>query len=156
MKKLYVERTIEIQATPSRVWDVLTKPEFTHKWAGDFGATGPIDSTWTLGSMVRWRNAKGEVYVHGKVTAVSPLRLLRFTVCDALNPELRPTSGLADDDITQSYSLATDGARTVLSTAHGDFGKLANGDTLYPMVIQLWDRLLPKIKELAECAQGTV
>ena len=155
MKKLYVEQSIEIEASPSRVWDVLTRPEFTQKWAGEFGASGPIDSTWTLGSVVNWKNAKGEVYVHGNVTAVSPIKLLRFTVCDAHNPDRRPMSGLAEDEITQSYSLQGDRARTVLAIAHGDFGKLADGEKLYPLVVQLWDRLLPKLKELAERAEGT-
>jgi len=150
MKKLYVERSIEIDASPSRVWEVLTKPQFTQKWAGEFGAAGPIDSNWTLGSMVLWRNAKGEVYVRGNVTAVSPLKLLRFTVCDVFNPALRPTSGLAEHEITQSYSLAGDRENTILSTSHGDFGQLATGAILYPLVLQLWDRLLPKIKGLAE------
>jgi uncharacterized protein YndB with AHSA1/START domain len=153
MKTLTVERTIEIEATPSRVWDVLTRPELTREWAGEFGAAGPIESTWTLGSPVRWRNASGAVYVHGHVTAVSPLKSLRFTVCDVLNPELRPVSGLADDEITQSFSLAARGGRTVLSIAHGDFGKLRDGEMLYPLVGQLWDRLLPKIKDLAQRSQ---
>jgi hypothetical protein len=90
------------------------------------------------------------VYVDGIVTAVNPEHLLRFTVSDVLNPDLRPTSGRADDELTQSYSLTGDGEHTILSTAHGDFAHIANGDRLYPLVEQLWDRLLPKIKELAE------
>jgi uncharacterized protein YndB with AHSA1/START domain len=150
MSKHYVESSIEIQASPSQVWDVLTRPEMTQKWAGEFGAAGPIDSTWTLGSPVLWRNAKGEVYVRGNITAVRPLALLRFTVCDVFHPEMRPISGLPEDEITQSYALAGDGKRTILSIAHGDFGKLANGEKLYPLVVQLWGRLLPRIKQLAQ------
>ena len=150
MSKLYVERSIEIDESPSRVWNILTQPEWTQKWAGAFGATGPIESKWILGSEVLWRNEKGEVYVRGNVLAVDPLKLLRFTVCDALNVGLRPVSGLPEDEITQSYSLSSDGTRTILSTVHGDFGKLANGDELYPLVGQLWEKLLPRIKELAE------
>jgi uncharacterized protein YndB with AHSA1/START domain len=152
MTKLDVENSIEIHASPSRVWDILTRPEWTQKWASEFGATGPIDSDWTLGSEVRWRNPKGEVYVRGNVVAVVPLQWLRFTVCDALNTGLRPTSGLPEDEITQSYSLSGVGERTILSTIHGDFAKLPNGDKLYPLVVQLWDRLLPRIKVLAEGA----
>jgi len=152
MKKLYVESSIEIEASPSRVWDILTKPEWTAKWAVEFGANGPIDSSWALGSPVLWRNSKGDVYVRGNVTAVIPNTLLRFTVCDVFSPDMRPTSGLAEDEITQTYSLAGDGNRTILSTAHGDFVMLANGEKLYPLVIKLWDRLLPRIKELAEGA----
>ena len=154
MNEIYVRRSIEIDASPSRVWEVLTKPEFTEQWADAFGATGPIDSSWTLGGKVSWKNAKGEVYVDGIVTAVVPDELLRFTVCDRLNPDLQPPSGLTEDEITQSYSLVADGKRTILSTAHGDFCKLTNGARLYPLVEQLWARLLPKIKELVERANA--
>ncbi len=132
------------------------KGQSRSKRAGEFDAAGHIDSNWTLGSKVLWRNAKGKVYVDGNVTAVDPGRLLRFTVCDVLNPDLRPTSGLADDEITQSYALAADGERTILATARGDFGKLANGARLYPLLVQLWDRLLAKIKDLAEFAKNAV
>ncbi|MCC7039606.1 MAG: SRPBCC domain-containing protein [Burkholderiales bacterium] len=156
MDKLYVERSIEIHVRPSRVWEILTEPEWTSRWAVEFGATGPIDSNWKLGSDVLWRNAQGEVYVDGKVTAVARGRLLRFTVRDVLNPELRPASGLADDDITQTYSLVGDAGRTVLSTAHGDFAKLVGGEQLDPFVVSLWGRLLPKVKELAERGQTAV
>jgi len=150
MRKLYVESSIAIDASPARVWDVLTRTEFTQKWAAAFNATGPIESNWTLGSEVLWRNAKGIVYVRGNVVAIDPPRLLRFTVCDALNVGMRPVSGVPDDEITQSYSLSDEGKGTILSTSHGDFGKLANGEQLYPLVAQLWEKLLPKIKELAE------
>jgi hypothetical protein len=64
--------------------------------------------------------------------------------------ERRPISGLEEDEITQTYALSSDGRRTTLSTAHGDFSKLSDGEKIYPLVVPLWDRLLPKIKELAE------
>ncbi len=149
--KLYVEKSIEIDASPSSVWNVLTRPEFTRQWAGEFGAEGPIDSTWKLGSRVLWRNAKGEVYVQGSVTALDQDKLLRFTVCD-VGTELRPVSGLDEDEITQTYALSGQAGRTLLSTAHGDFGKLANAEKIHPLVVALWDRLLPRLKEIAELA----
>jgi uncharacterized protein YndB with AHSA1/START domain len=153
MKALYVERSIEIDATPAEVWRVLTWPELTSQWAGEFGAAGPIESDWKLGGAVLWRNGKGEVYVHGRVTAVDPAKLLRFTVCDAARTR-RPISGLEKDEITQSYALASLGARTRLSTAHGDFAALPDGEELLPAVGALWDRLLPKLKALAERARS--
>jgi hypothetical protein len=87
------------------------------------------------------------------VTEVVPGELLRFTVRDVANPRLRPISGRAEDDITQSYRLAGAGGRSVLTTSHGDLAKIADGEALYPLVGELWDRLLPTIKELAERGQ---
>lgn len=150
MNTLYVDRSIEMEASPKRVWDVLTRPEFTARWAKEFGATGAIESDWSAGSEVRWRNANGEVYVRGNVVALVPQSLLKFTVCDVFNSGYRPTSGRAEDEITQSYSLKGGPERTTLTTRHGDFANLANGEKLFPLVGQLWDRLLPQFKALAE------
>jgi len=52
MNELYVERSIEIDASPSHIWEVLTKPDLPQKWAGEFSAAGPIESDWTLCSSV--------------------------------------------------------------------------------------------------------
>ena len=144
-----VKRSIEISAPPWRVWEILTKPQYTSRWAPEFGAAGPIESDWRLGSLVSWRNEQGEVYVSGRVTDVQPLQVLRFTVRDR-NPEMQPTSGSAADDITQTYMLSTRGDRTLLAIAHGDFSKLAKGEELLPAVAAHWERLLAKLKALAE------
>jgi uncharacterized damage-inducible protein DinB len=101
---LVVERSIEIRASPSRVWQVLTEPQWTRQWASEFGAAGPIESMWVPGSEVLWRNAAGEVYVNGVVVAADAGRRLRFTVRDVNHPDRRPTSGQPEDDITQSIS----------------------------------------------------
>lgn len=149
MTKLVVEKSIDIDAPPSKVWAVLTKPELTKQWATMFGAVGPIESDWRPGSRVAWRNAEGEVYVQGMVRKVDENRRLEFTVRD-VNRAMQPTSGREEDDITQTYTLRDDGGRTHLATAHGDFAKLANGAQLFPRVAAFWDELLPKLKALSE------
>lgn len=152
MTAIYVDESIEIQALPPRVWEVLTSPEWTSQWSGYFGAAGPVESDWRPGSEVRWRNSKGDVYVQGVVKVAEPGKLLQYTVRDVFDPKMRPVSGLPEDDVTQRYSLTGSGARTVLSVSHGDFSKLADGAKLRPLVVQLWNRVLPKLKELAESA----
>jgi uncharacterized protein YndB with AHSA1/START domain len=151
MTKLVVEKSIDIAAPPSKVWAVLTKPEFTKEWATMFGAAGPIESDWSPGSRVAWRNAEGKVYVQGKVMDVETDRCLRFTVRD-VNRDMQPVSGREEDDITQTYTLRDENGRTRLATAHGDFSKLANGAQLFPRVDAFWNELLPKLKELSERA----
>jgi uncharacterized protein YndB with AHSA1/START domain len=147
--RLRVAKSIAIDASAEQVWRVLTSPELTSQWAVEFGASGPIESTWRLGSPVLWRNAQGEVYVFGRVTALEPGKLLAFTVCST-QAEMRPTSGRDEDEIAQTYTLSSRGARTVLTATHGDFAQLAGGEQIFPRVVELWDRLLPKIQELAE------
>ncbi len=149
MTNLIAEKSIEIAAPASAVWNVLTAR--TSEWSGLFGATGPVESDWKPGSEVLWRNADGVVYVNGRVLASEPSKLLRFSV-RSTQREMQPVSGRAEDDITQTYALAEHGGRTTLSIAHGDFRNLAKGEEIYPAVVAGWDTLLAKFKELSEAA----
>ncbi len=60
MEKLFVNKTIEINAPASKVWDALTRREFTDQWAPQFtgGAEFHIDSDWKLGSPVVWTKSR--------------------------------------------------------------------------------------------------
>jgi uncharacterized protein YndB with AHSA1/START domain len=149
MKTLIAEKSIEIAAPSSKVWAVLTAR--TSEWSDLFGAKGPIASDWKIGSDVLWRNAEGVVYVTGRVLACEPGKLLRFTV-RSTEREKQPLSGRPEDDITQTYALLETGGRTRLSTAHGDFSNLAGGEQIYAAVLQGWDTVLTRLKELAEKA----
>ncbi|MBI3491899.1 MAG: SRPBCC domain-containing protein [Acidobacteria bacterium] len=150
MTTLIAERSIEIAAPASKVWAVLT--ERTSEWSDLFGAKGPVESDWKVGSEVLWRNADGVVYVNGRVLASEPAKLLRFSV-RSTQREMQPLSGKAEDDITQTYALAEHGGHTTLSIAHGDFRNLAKGEEIYPAVMAGWDQLLAKFKALAENAR---
>jgi uncharacterized protein YndB with AHSA1/START domain len=149
VSRLFVQKTIDINAPPSTVWTVLTKPEFTREWSGPFGASGSIDSEWKPGSPVLWRNADGRVHVSGHVIKLEPHRLLQFSV-RASDAGRRPPSGSDDDDITQRYELSGDDVHTLLSIAHGDFRTIPNGEEVVPVAAAIWEIVLPKIKELAE------
>jgi uncharacterized protein YndB with AHSA1/START domain len=149
MTKLIAEKSIEIAAPASKVWAVLTAR--SGEWSDLFGAKGPVESDWKVGSDVLWRNAEGAVYVSGRVLSCEPAKLLRFSV-RSTQREMQPLSGKAEDDVTQTYALAEHGGRTTLSVAHGDFRNLAKGEEIYPAVMAGWDTLLAKFKELAESA----
>jgi len=84
MSKLFVDKTIEINASLSKVWEVLTKREYTCQWAPKFNGGSPfyIESDWKSGNPVFWKDADGKVIVEGNVTALEPEKLLRFTVFD--------------------------------------------------------------------------
>jgi uncharacterized protein YndB with AHSA1/START domain len=148
MSKLFVDKSIEIAATASRVWDVLTLPDLTSQWAPEFSGGASrfrIESDWELGSPVRWKNEHGEVLVEGNVTAVDLHRLLRFTVFDVRGEE-PPVS--PEDGIT--YKLTERDGRTRLWVSQGDFSAMSEGAKFRDLTAQIWDRVLPKVKRLAE------
>ena len=148
MPKLFVEKSIEIDAPVSKVWDVLTAPEHTAKWATEFSGGSPfsIESDWQPGSPVSWKDSDNQVIVEGNVTAVEPRKLLRFTVFDVRSAKRPPIT--EEDGIT--YRLSEKNGRTTLSVSQGDFSVMAQGGKYRDMSAEIWKRVLPRVKELAE------
>lgn len=145
---LFVDLSIEINAPASRVWDALTQKQYTDHWASEFSTGGPefhIESDWALGSPVVWKDAGGHVVVQGEVTAVDSHRLLRFTVFDVRGAKPDVAS---DDGIT--YKLTERDGRTRLWVSQGDFGTMPDGEKYRDLSAQIWDRVLLKVKRLAE------
>jgi uncharacterized protein YndB with AHSA1/START domain len=145
--KLLVQKSIEINAPAAKVWAVLTTPRLNSRWSGLFGARGPIDSDWTPGSQVLWKNAEGKVYVKGKVLEAEPNKRLQFSV-RSTQPELQPLT--EQEDLTQTYVISEKGNRASLTILHGDFAVLPNGQELFPRATVGWDRILTTLKALAE------
>jgi len=146
MEKLFVNKTIEINAPASKVWDALTRREFTDHWALEFtGAEFHIESNWKLGSTVLWTGQDGSVIVQGNVIALEPLKFLRFTVFD-VRGEKPPVTD--EDGIT--YELTEQDDKTLLRISQGDFSTIVEGEKYRDMSAEIWDRVLLKVKALAE------
>ena len=147
MEKLFVHKTIEINAPASKVWDALTRREYTDQWALEFtgGTEFHIQSDWKLGSPVLWKGQDGSVIVQGNVTALEPQKLLRFTVFDVRGEKPSVTE---EDGIT--YALTEQNGKTLLRISQGDFSTMAEGEKYRNLSAEIWDRVLLKVKELAE------
>ncbi|MEH7095409.1 SRPBCC family protein [Neobacillus vireti] len=149
MTKLFVDKTIEMNASASTVWDVLTRSELNRHWAVEFSSGGPefhLESTWELASPVYWKGQDGTVIVEGNVTAVEQDKLLRFTVFDvrmAERPELTEEDGI-------TFQLAEVEGKTILHILQGDFSAMTNGQFYRDASAEIWDKVLPKIKRIAE------
>ena len=147
MEKLFVNKTIEINAPASKVWNALTRREYTDQWAVEFsgGAEFHIESDWNPGSPVLWTGQDGSVIVQGNVTALEPQKFLRFTVFD-VRGEKPPVTD--EDGIT--YELTEQNGKTLLRLSQGDFSAMADGEKYRELSAEIWDRVLTKVKELAE------
>jgi uncharacterized protein YndB with AHSA1/START domain len=149
MTKLFVDKAIEINAPALKVWDVLTRSELNRQWAVEFSSGGPefhLESTWALGSPVYWKGQDGTVIVEGNVTAVQQDKLLRFTVFDVRMDE-RPEA-TEEDGIT--FQLAEGEGKTTLHILQGDFSAMTNGQFYRDASADIWDKVLPKVKRMAE------
>jgi len=147
MSKLFVEKTIELNAPIANVWVVLTGREKTGEWASEFTGGAPfyIESEWKLGSPVLWKDQNDNVIVEGKVTAFEPHTLLRFTVFDVRGEKPAVTE---EDGIT--YMLSERDGITTLQVRQGDFSGMADAEKFHRMSEEIWERVLPKVKALAE------
>jgi uncharacterized protein YndB with AHSA1/START domain len=149
MSKLFVDKTIEINALAAKVWEVLTMSDKNAEWAKEFSSGGPefhLESTWELGSPVLWKGQDGTVIVEGNVTAVNPNNRLRFTVFDVRSPE-RPAV-TEEDGIT--FRLVEENGKTILHILQGDFSVMTDGEKYRDLSADIWDKVLPKVKEMAE------
>lgn len=143
-----MEQSVEIQAPASVVWEILTQRQYTDQWVGVFSNGGPafhIESEWFLGSKVHWKDPEGKVLVEGTVTALVSNQLLRFTVFDVRAEKFEVTER---DGIT--FMLEETAAQTVLFLSQGDFGQMKDGQKYCQMTEQIWAKVLPVIKKLAE------
>ena len=155
MEKLFVDKTIEIHAPAENVWKALTEKECTDQWAREF-SSGPstgsgqavqfhIESDWKLGSAVEWKDESGKVIIEGNVTKIEPNTFLRYTVFDTRSERPKVTE---EDGIT--FRLIELAGTTMLQLTHGDFSVLPDGKKYCDMSADIWDRVLPRIKDLAE------
>jgi uncharacterized protein YndB with AHSA1/START domain len=139
---LVVKKKITIKADPSKVWDALTKPEFTKKYFFDC----EVFSDWKEGSPIVFKDAKkGKEMVKGKIVKIEPRSLLQYTV---LNSE----SGRAENP--SNFSLVTDklsyhDGETTLSITD-DIGKAEGAEERYKKSDKGWDSVLKGLKELLE------
>lgn len=83
--------------------------------------------------------------VEGNVTALEPNTFLRFTVFDVRGEKPPVKEG---DGIT--YQLTEHSGMTTLRLLQGDFSVMAEGEKYQQLSAEVWDRVLPKVKALAE------
>jgi uncharacterized protein YndB with AHSA1/START domain len=138
-----VRESIDIKASPDRVWQVFTQPEYTKQFM--FGCEAISD--WHEGSKLEWRIASnGVVAVKGNIVAIDAPRLLRYTT-------FGPNSGYQDDPanyLTVTVELTPANGGTRFEVSQGDFALIEEGTARYDDSLAGWRSVLPKIKELAE------
>jgi uncharacterized protein YndB with AHSA1/START domain len=150
MSELIVRDGIDISAAPSRVWEVLTKPEYTRQYMFDCEAI----SDWSAGSPLVWQGATdGKVYVKGAIVNIAPDSLLQYTVFSPKAPD--GYEDKPENYTTVTLELTSSDGRTHLAVTQGDFSRIAAGELRYQHTVGSWQSVLAKIKEIAEGGNAT-
>ncbi|MBK6354735.1 MAG: SRPBCC domain-containing protein [Saprospiraceae bacterium] len=144
-----IKNTIQIIATPSKVWDALVNPDKTKKYM--FGCETVSD--WKVGSSLLWKgeyNGQSIVFVKGNIIAIDPGKFLAYTVIDPNNNEI---PDLPENYLTVTYSLTQEDHHTTLTVTQGDYSKVAEGEKRYQESYnngEGWNPILVQIKNLVE------
>ena len=148
MEKLFVESSIIINATASKVWDALVNPGQTKKYM--FGCETVSD--WKAGSPLLWNamyEGKETTFVKGIIKAIEPNKLLTYTVID-------PNASMADipeNYLNVTYKLCAENGLTKLNITQDGFEGAAEGEKRYQEVYnngEGWNPILVQIKALVE------
>lgn len=135
---LIVKNYIQIDATPEKVWDVLTDPRYIRQWdelPEDFGDDAI--------------NASTEIdfvgYSKMKVSSFEPGKVVRYAL------HISDYTLQAIPDATYSYEVNVDeNGKTWLKIKIGNFSVLFEDGKLYDESVTFGKTASQKIKELAE------
>ena len=132
MSKRSVQRSIEINAPASKVWQVFTDPVITRQMGGEYV------SDWKVGSKFGWKAPDGKMLTNGTILQIEPEKLLKHNL---LNPDDTVISEI-------TYELREQNGRTILHASE-NFTNSIN-DEEYADAVDGWDAALIALKELAE------
>ncbi|HEV2150136.1 MAG TPA: SRPBCC family protein [Longimicrobiaceae bacterium] len=99
---------VQVDAPPEEVWRALTDPELTQQYY--FNTR--VESDWTRGSPVRYRNPEGGVDLEGEVLEFDPPRRLTTTFRPTWAPEV---AGTPPSTVTWAVEPSGSGSRLTLT-----------------------------------------
>jgi uncharacterized protein YndB with AHSA1/START domain len=139
-ENLIAEATITINASPSRVWEALTKPELIQQYL--FGTQ--VTTDWQVGSPIRYRGVwQGKPYEDkGEVLRVEPGKLLVSTFYSSLSGQ----ADLPENYKTVRYELTGKNGGTQLTVTQDNNASQEEADHS----TQNWKIVLEGIKKLLE------
>jgi uncharacterized protein YndB with AHSA1/START domain len=136
-----IKKSREINASADKVWSVLVNPEFTRQWGNEFSEGAFVETDWSPGSEVLWKDKNGDVGTKGKVEVNNYPSLLKVNFFDDVNSDINSATG----NYYEQYALSGTEGKTILSIEAGPLPlmHLATFD-------ELWNKAISKMKELAE------
>ncbi|HYM65712.1 MAG TPA: SRPBCC domain-containing protein [Patescibacteria group bacterium] len=131
--------TVYIRAPREKVWDAITRPEFTRQY---FFGSEPA-STWETGDPLVWTEAEtGRLLVDGSVVECDRPRRLVHTW------QVRYNDALAAEAPSRvTWELEETGGVTKLTAVHDEF---PSGSKVYDNVAGGWPLILSGLKTLVE------
>ena len=131
-----------IRTSPEKLWDALTKPEFTRRYW--FGTS--LDSNWDRGSSWQLKTSDGRVTDGGKVVEIDKPRRLVLSWKHELMPDMRD-----EENARAIFELEPQGEIVKLTVTHETDKK---DSKLIKGVSNGWPIILASLKSLLETGES--
>ncbi len=142
VKSLIVEKSITIDASPEKVWNIITSPATFERWmlvVPAITSHEPLE----LGSRILWNDENGETYLTGTVVTLEPLRRLDIALED-----ISWTRKVRAGEVTYSFTLSAKESGTDIEFMLGDLSVDPEGQQWFEAYSA--SRELENIKDMAE------
>ena len=144
MKK--IKKSIDINASKEKVWEVLTEDRYTRIWYAEFHEGSHAVTDWKVGSKAVFKDESGSGII-AKIIKNDPTEILSMEYTGMLvngkeDYESDMAKGLAGGRETY-IMLEKEGVTTL--DLEGDMN-----DEMYDMMSGLWEKAFAKVKELSE------
>jgi uncharacterized protein YndB with AHSA1/START domain len=141
VEKYFSEYTLDLPASPEKVWDMITNDEKVKQWARAFHEGTYVESDWQVGHVVIWKAADDSVGAKGVVVNNEPNKLLRVAFYDDLEMEPPAKPG----KYTETYKLERQNGQTRLLITCGPL-PVEDESSFAPM----WEKAVAYMQELAQ------
>jgi uncharacterized protein YndB with AHSA1/START domain len=141
-----IKKSIEINASREKVWQVLTEDRYTKIWYSEFHEGSQAETDWQLGSKAVFKDPDGNGIV-GTIIKNTPLEIITIEYSGMIMNNVEDYDSdwaKAMKGVQETYILSEKDGITTLNIECGMM------DEMYDMMDGLWDKALAKFKELAE------
>jgi uncharacterized protein YndB with AHSA1/START domain len=131
-----IQKTIEIKASPDKVWRVFTDPNVSReKMAGEY------ITDWQEGSSLGWKGADGKMRTNGKIIDIINGKLLKHSL-------FSPKDNTSVTSVVTYAFLYNNNGHTTLSASEDLIQDIT--DKEYEDASEGWNTALLAVKEAAE------
>jgi uncharacterized protein YndB with AHSA1/START domain len=134
MSNRTIQKSIEINASPDKVWRVFADPEITKEMGGKYA------TDWKEGNSIGWQGLDGTMITNGTILEVEPGKLLKHNL---FSPDYK---GIVTSVIT--YQLHENNGQTTLFAVEELTDDITDAE--YNAASAGWDAALVLVKKIAE------
>lgn len=125
-----IEKSIELNTSLTKVWDVLTNSKFARTLGNVLDKDAYLQSDWKAGSSVYFKYEPNKIVATGIVT--------EYKLHSHISVDYK------EINYSDSYTLTENNGKTILKINSGPY------PNDYEEQLVVWDRWLLKVKELSE------